>query len=81
MHKQVLYDWLLSVQEKFKLQEKTFHLAINIFERFLNNKVMESSTIQKYGVTALWIASKYEEIYPPYLEDFEYVCANSYTQE
>lgn len=81
IHKFVLYDWMVTVQKKFNLLDKTLHMAVHVFERFLRKKVMDSSTIQKYGVTAFWIASKYEEIYPPYLEDFEYVCAHSYSSE
>ncbi len=33
------------------------------------------------GVTALFIACKYEEIYPPELKDFVYVTDNAYTKQ
>lgn len=33
------------------------------------------------GVTALLIASKYEEIYPPELKDFVFITDNAYTKE
>ncbi len=32
------------------------------------------------GITCLWMASKYEEIYPPRLKDFADVTANTYTR-
>ena len=31
---------------------------------------IKRSTYQTYGVTCLHLAAKYEEIYPPYLQDF-----------
>ena len=33
------------------------------------------------GVTALLIASKYEEIYPPELKDFVYITDRAYTKQ
>lgn len=37
---------------------------------------------QLYGVTALFIASKYEEVYSvPHVRDLVYVCDNAYTKE
>jgi G2/mitotic-specific cyclin-B, other len=33
------------------------------------------------GVTALLIASKYEEIYPPELKDFVFITDKAYTKE
>jgi cyclin B len=32
------------------------------------------------GVAALFIACKYEEIYPPDLKDFVYITDNAYTK-
>lgn len=32
------------------------------------------------GVTALFIAAKYEEIYPPELKDFVYITDNAYSK-
>ena len=33
------------------------------------------------GVSALLIATKYEEIYPPTVKDFVYICKNAFTAE
>ena len=35
--------------------------------------------LQLVGVTALFIASKYEELYPPEIKDFVYITDNTYT--
>ena len=35
--------------------------------------------LQLIGVTSMFLASKYEEIYPPYIGDFSYISADTYT--
>ena len=32
------------------------------------------------ATTCLFMASKYEEIYPPAIEDFVYICADAYSK-
>lgn len=39
------------------------------------------SKYQLVGVTAMLIASKYEEIYPPYVKDFVYITDKAFTKE
>lgn len=36
---------------------------------------------QLVGVTGMMLASKYEEIYPPEVRDFVYICDNAYTRD
>ena len=40
---------------------------------------VEKSALQLVGITAFFIASKYEEIYPPNVLDFAVICADTYT--
>ena len=42
---------------------------------------MQRGKLQLVGVTALMIAAKYEEIYPPTVNDFVYITDNTYNQE
>ena len=65
----ILVDWLIEVHSKFKLQKETLFITINIIDRFLEKAKVSKSRLQLVGVTALLIASKYEEIYPPELTD------------
>jgi cyclin B len=37
--------------------------------------------LQLVGVASLFIACKYEEIYPPDLKDFVYITDNAYTKD
>lgn len=37
--------------------------------------------LQLVGVTALFIASKYEELFPPEIKDFVYITDDTYTKK
>ena len=50
-------------------------------DRYLAESVISRKKLQLVGVTAMLIASKYEEIYPPELSDFEYITDNAYNRE
>jgi cyclin A len=43
--------------------------------------VAQRSQLQLIGVTCMWIAAKYEEIYPPNVSDFCYITDNTYTRQ
>ena len=46
----------------------------------MSKKKITKSQLQLLGVTTLWVASKYEEIYPPELNDFLLVSENKFTR-
>ncbi|KAG5416193.1 hypothetical protein IGI04_003760 [Brassica rapa subsp. trilocularis] len=74
----ILVDWLVDVHVKFDLSPETLYLTINIIDRFLSLKPVPRRELQLVGVSALLIASKYEEIWPPQVNDLVYVTDNSY---
>lgn len=76
----ILVDWLIEVHLKFKLQAETLFITINIIDRFLEKQKVGKSRLQLVGVTALLIACKYEEIYPPEMKDFVYITDRAYTK-
>lgn len=76
----ILVDWLVDVHVKFKLLPETLFLAVNITDRFLEKSIIPRQKLQLVGVTSLFIAAKYEEIYPPELKDFVYVTDKAYTK-
>jgi hypothetical protein len=45
-------------------------LTVNLIDRFLEIIDVNRRELQLVGVTAIFIASKYEEIYPPQIGDF-----------
>ena len=61
----ILVDWLFSVCERLKLLAETQAIALLLLDRFIAaSQFIEKSELQLVGVTALFIAAKYEEIYP-----------------
>jgi hypothetical protein len=52
-----------------------------LIDRFLERVKIQRSNLQLVGVTAMLIASKYEEIYAPGITDFVYITDNAYSKE
>jgi hypothetical protein len=77
----ILVDWLLEVHQKFRLLPETLFLAVNLIDRFLSHKVVQLDRLQLVGVTALFIASKYEEVLSPHVTNFSHVADNAFTEE
>ena len=77
----ILIDWLVEVHLKFKLMPETLYLTVNIIDRFLERKLVKRDKLQLVGVTAMLLASKYEEIYSPEVRDFVYITDKAYTRE
>uniref|UniRef100_A0A8C0PHS4 G2/mitotic-specific cyclin-B1 n=2 Tax=Canis lupus familiaris TaxID=9615 RepID=A0A8C0PHS4_CANLF len=66
----ILIDWLVQVQMKFRLLQETMYMTLSIIDRFMQNNCVPKKMLQLVGVTAMFIASKYEEMYPPEIGDF-----------
>lgn len=77
----VLVDWLVEVTEEYKLVSDTLYLAVSFVDRFLSSHVLAMDKLQLLGVSCMLVASKYEEISPPHVEDFCYITDNTYTRE
>lgn len=77
----ILVDWLIEVHYKFKLNADTLFITVNIIDRYLSKQTVKRQYLQLVGVTAMLIASKYEDIYPPPIQDFIYITDNAYTQK
>lgn len=77
----ILVDWLVEVHLKFKLMPETLFLTANLIDRFLEIKGVTRKNLQLVGVTAMLIASKYEEIWAPELHDFVYISDRAYRKD
>lgn len=49
-------------------------MAVNLLDRYLQKELITRDKFQLLGITALFIASKYEEIYPPHMKEYVNVC-------
>uniref|UniRef100_A0A3B5QFC9 Cyclin B1 n=1 Tax=Xiphophorus maculatus TaxID=8083 RepID=A0A3B5QFC9_XIPMA len=75
----ILIDWLVQVNLKFRLLQETMYMTVGIIDRFLQDHPVPKKQLQLVGVTAMFLASKYEEMYPPEISDFAYVTDRAYT--
>lgn len=75
----VLVDWLVEVHRRFELLPETLYLSVHVLDAFLARKKVTRNRLQLTGVTAMMIASKYEEMYPPEFSDFVRVSDNVFT--
>ncbi|KAH7288627.1 hypothetical protein KP509_31G034200 [Ceratopteris richardii] len=77
----ILVDWLIEVHLKFKLMPETLFLTTNVMDRYLAVRSVERKNLQLVGMTALLIASKYEEIWAPEIQDLVYISDETYTHD
>ncbi|KAM0324181.1 hypothetical protein ACHAQA_008374 [Verticillium albo-atrum] len=77
----VLMDWLVQVHARFSLLPETLFLTVNFIDRFLTFKAVSIGKLQLVGATALLLASKYEEINCPSLEEIVFMVDGSYAVE
>jgi len=77
----ILIDWLIEVHMRFHLLPETLFLAVNIIDRFLSEKVVQLDRLQLVGITAMFIASKYEEVLSPHVNNFSHVADDGFTDE
>ncbi|KAJ8589031.1 hypothetical protein M405DRAFT_739245 [Rhizopogon salebrosus TDB-379] len=79
--RQTLVDWLLQVHLRWHMLPETLWIAINLVDRFLTKRVVSLVKLQLVGVTAMFIAAKYEEILAPSVDEFVFITENGYTKE
>lgn len=76
----VLIDWLNEVHLQFHLFTETYYLAVGLIDRYLNAYTLTSKkNLQLVGVAAMFLACKYEEMYPPMLKDFVFITDDTYS--
>lgn len=77
----ILVDWLVEVSEEYRLQSETLCLAVSYIDRFLSFMSVVRAKLQLVGTAAMFIAAKYEEIYPPDVAEFVYITDDTYTKK
>lgn len=77
----ILVDWLIEVHHKFELTDETLYLAVNIVDRFLSVNTVPRRELQLLGISAMLMASKYEEIWAPEVNDFVCISDRAYTSQ
>lgn len=77
----ILVDWMVEVQESFELNHETLYLAVKIIDLYLTKNVITRDVLQLVGSTAIFIACKFDERIPPYVDDFLYICDDAYNRK
>ncbi len=82
-HRRVLVNWMVQVHGNYKLVPDTLHIAVDILDRYLQSRsnFVTKRNLQLVGVTAILLASKYEDVYPPSIMDITYIAADIYTAD
>lgn len=50
----------LSLQESFELNHETMYLGVKLVDIFLSKTIVKREQLQLVGVTALYVAAKYD---------------------
>lgn len=77
----ILVDWLVEVSEEYKLHRETLFLTVGYIDRFLSKISVLRGKLQLVGAASMFLASKYEEIYPPDVTEFAYITDDTYTKQ
>lgn len=78
--REIVIDWLVDVHRKFKMRQETLFMTIALLNRYLERCMIKKEIFQLVATTCLFAAAKYEEIYPPAIDDYVYICADAYSK-
>ncbi|XP_055828962.1 cyclin-A2-1 isoform X2 [Solanum dulcamara] len=76
----ILVDWIVEVSEEYMLVPDTLYLAVHFIDLFLSQNYVERKNLQLLGITCMLVASKYEEMCAPRVEEFCFITDNAYTK-
>lgn len=77
----ILVDWLVEVAEEYKLHRETLCLSVNYIDRFLSQMSVLRGKLQLVGAASMFLAAKFEEIYPPDVGEFVFITDDTYTKK
>lgn len=69
-----MVDWMLEVLSVFNCQDETYFLSVNLMDLFLwkTNTIYKNENMHLIGMVVMFIASKFQEIFPITLKDLEH---------
>ncbi|XP_077544115.1 G2/mitotic-specific cyclin-B-like [Haemaphysalis longicornis] len=77
----LLIDWLMNVHANFKLHQETLFLTVALIDRYLQCQVVSRSRLQLLGMSALYVACKFEETLVPVLSELTILADGAYRAE
>ncbi|CAH8430729.1 unnamed protein product [Schistosoma curassoni] len=77
-----LCDWMIRVQQYLKLRTESLHLAVSLVDQYTWRQItLYPSEYQLLGVTAIFIAVKFVERFPPATKILCYLTEDSYNSK
>ncbi|OWM78216.1 cyclin-A2-3-like isoform X2 [Punica granatum] len=77
----ILVDWLVEVSQEYSLAADTLYITVHLIDWSLSQNFIERHRLQLLGITCMLIASKYEEICAPRVDELCFMTDNTYTRE
>ena len=77
----IIFQWLVKNNSKWMLNDDTIFMAMNIMDRYISKYKVDNEEFKLVGVSSYLIASKYEDIYPPYVDELCKICNYIYTSD
>lgn len=61
-----MVDWMVEVCHSFKTSERSYFLSVALFDQALRkySQKLQNPDVHLIGVTCMYLASKYEDVYP-----------------
>ncbi|XP_034211895.1 putative cyclin-B3-1 isoform X4 [Prunus dulcis] len=75
------YYWVSEVHFKFELMQETLYLMVTLLDQYLSQVTIKKDEMQLVGLTALLLASKYEDFWHPRVKELISISAESYTRD
>ncbi|CAH8834609.1 unnamed protein product [Trichobilharzia szidati] len=74
-----LCDWMIKVQHYLHLRTESLHLAVNLVDQYTwRQNSLEATEYQLFGITAIFIAAKFVERFPPSTKTLCYLTEDTY---
>ena len=80
-NRSIIYHWLVKNNHKWKLKDDTIYMAMNIMDRYITQYKSKNLEFQLIAISSYLIASKYEDIYPPYIDELSQICNYIYSND
>ena len=80
-NRSIIFNWLVKNNFKWKLKDDTIFMAMNLMDRYISKYPTKNSEFQLIGISSYLIASKYEDIYPPYIDELSQICNYIYSND
>jgi hypothetical protein len=79
--REVLVGWLVEMHHTLCGNHHTLYLAVLILDKYCHGRHVSRGRYQLLGISALFVAAKYEEIKTPKLKQYYNVCGGQFSFE